>query len=70
MAITVGDSRHAACDTFFKSKNKGGVSDITGGVGACKVESCKFNKMLECSATGINVSAHSGHGDCITFAQR
>lgn len=70
MAITVGDGRHPACDTYYKALNKGGSPDITGSVGACKVDICKFNKALECSASGINVGSHSGHADCKTFSPR
>lgn len=70
LAITVGDGSHPECDTFYRAKNKGGAPDQTGGVGACKVDICKFNNAFECSAPGINVAPHSGHADCKTFAQR
>jgi hypothetical protein len=43
---------------------------MTGGVGACKVEDCRFNSMFECSASGINVAIHSGHADCATYSPR
>lgn len=69
MAITVGGS-HPMCDTFMKASRKGGVADMTGGVGACKVEDCRFNSMFECSASGINVAIHSGHADCATYSPR
>ncbi|MBI5562506.1 MAG: DUF1540 domain-containing protein [Deltaproteobacteria bacterium] len=72
LAITVGDGSHPACDTYCYSKNqaKGGAPDVTGGVGACKTDACKFNKSFECAASGINVGPHGGHADCRTFAQR
>lgn len=70
MAITVGDGKHAACDTFYKAKTKGGSPDLTGSVGACKVDNCSFNKEFECSANGIKVGPHSGHADCQTFQAR
>lgn len=70
MAITVGDGNHAECDTYYRAKSKGGAADLIGGVGACKVDICKFNKSFECSAPGINVAPHSGHADCKTFTSR
>lgn len=66
LAITVG-SGHPSCDTFFKAQTKGGSEDMIGGVGACREQDCRFNKALECSAQGISVAPHSGHGDCRTF---
>lgn len=71
MAITVGGPETCACcDTYLHAPKKGGVADMTGGVGACKVDSCKFNTSFECSAPGITVGLHHGHADCKTFASR
>jgi hypothetical protein len=70
VAITVGDQGHPMCDTFFKTSQKGGAMDITGSVGACKESDCKFNKSLECSASGIHVANHMDHADCSTYARR
>lgn len=71
MAITVGGPEACACcDTFVHASHKGGVADMTGGVGACKVESCSFNNLLECSAPAINVGHHQNHADCKTFQSR
>jgi hypothetical protein len=69
MAITVGDS-HPTCDTYIHGSGKAGVSEITGSVGACKVDSCKFNRSLECSAPEIQVSVHKDHACCNTFTER
>lgn len=69
IAITVGGPE-PACDTFMSGKRKGGVMDMTGGVGACKVEDCAFNQSLECSAGGIEVSMHSHNAECGTFKKR
>lgn len=69
MAITVGGT-HPICDTFLDVPKKGGVSDMIGGVGACKEDECKFNQLLECTAAGIRVGMHSDHADCKTFAAR
>ena len=68
MAITVGGPQ-PYCDTFLKSSNKGGV-DQTGAVGACKVENCKHNRNLECSAEGIDVVTSANNAVCHTFAQK
>ena len=69
-AITVGDSNCAMCDTYFKSSQKGGVQDLTGSVGACKENDCKFNNSLECQASGIHVANHMGHADCATYSRK
>lgn len=69
MAITVGGPE-PLCDTFLKRGQKGGVPDMTGGVGACKVTSCSFNQSLECSADAIRVGVHGDHAECDTFAPR
>lgn len=65
-AITVGDGKHASCDTYFRSESKGGI-DTVGGVGACKVEDCRYNRSFECTAAGINVGHHVDHADCTTY---
>ena len=69
IAITVGDALHARCDTFFRRELKGGVRDMTGGVGACKMEECWFNKDLECSASSVNIGLQEGHAECMTFTR-
>jgi hypothetical protein len=68
-AITVG-SDHPSCDTFVKMPRKAGAMDMTGGVGACRVDTCKYNDALECTAPGIHVRLHAGHADCATFSRR
>lgn len=70
MAITVGDGGCAMCDTYTKMGQKGGSTDIIGGVGACREGDCKFNQSLECNAGSIRVGLHSGHADCITYSRR
>ena len=72
MAITVGgpEDQCACCDTYFDAGQKGGIPDLTGSVGACKANSCEFNRSFECSAPGIQVGMHSGHADCTTFRPR
>jgi hypothetical protein len=70
MAITVGDSSCAICDTYIDSRSKGGDQAVTGGVGACKAMSCKWNQSLECTAGNIVVGVHSSHADCKTYSAR
>lgn len=72
MAITVGGPEDACplCDTYVHATQKGGVSDVIGGVGACKVDICKFNQALECTAQNIVVGLHQGHADCQTFKKK
>ncbi len=69
IAITVGNSSKALCDTFVNTVKKGGVKGLIGGVGACKSQNCKFNRELECcSDNGIEISTVGGHPHCTTFA--
>ncbi len=68
MAITVGGP-HPYCDTFIRSSNKGGVEQ-TGAVGACKVNNCRFNRDLECSAEGIDVGSHEDYAECRTYSPK
>lgn len=71
VAITVGNSTSALCDTFFKRSRKGGVDAINGGVGACKMESCRHNSDLECSVdSGVKISSMGGSAVCSTFRER
>lgn len=71
LAITVGGPEVCACcDTYLHAETKGGVADMTGSVGACKVEECSFNKSFECAAPDIKVGLHEGHADCKTFKPR
>lgn len=70
MAITVGGGMCPLCDTAMKAVKKGGVMDMTGTVGACKVENCRFNDSLECGADGIRVTLHQQHAECGTFKSR
>lgn len=57
LAITVGgpEDPSPCCDTYIHSSQKGGIPDVQGGVGACKVENCSFNASLECSAPSVQV---------------
>ncbi|MBF6044459.1 DUF1540 domain-containing protein [Streptomyces sp. NRRL B-1677] len=70
LAITVGDSAHAHCDTYFVFPSKGGDSSSVGRVGACKMAGCLHNVGLECQAPGITVAALGASADCLTFTAR
>jgi hypothetical protein len=70
MAVTIGDGMNPKCDTSMISIRKGGVHDITGGVGACKVAGCTFNNSLECSAQSISVLMNSHEALCSTYRAR
>ncbi|HEY3307754.1 MAG TPA: DUF1540 domain-containing protein [Desulfuromonadaceae bacterium] len=72
LAITVGGPQDICpqCDTYVNSSNQAGIQDMTGGVGACKVESCSYNDALECNASSIVVGKHMNHPDCKTFKAR
>ena len=69
IAVTIG-SRESSCDTYLPGGKKGGLEDVTAGVGACKMANCMFNKSLECTANGIKVATHASHADCMTFRAR
>ena len=67
-AITIGDGTHPGCDTsFLKSKKHAKNTNITAGVGACKVAACSFNSDFECSANSIDVGMEDGSINCLTF---
>jgi hypothetical protein len=66
IAITIGDGNRPMCDTYFKSKTRGGIKD-TAGVGACKVSTCSHNMDFECCATNIRIGNENNQGKCQTF---
>ncbi|MEY9213872.1 DUF1540 domain-containing protein [Thermobifida halotolerans] len=68
LAITVGDVRHAYCDTFFDAPAKGGDPATTGHVGACKMSDCQHNVQFECQASGIAVGYRQEQADCLTYS--
>lgn len=72
LAITVGGPEDICpnCDTFMQGSQKGGIMDVQGGIGACKVENCSFNQSLECSAPSVDVGMHESHPDCFTYKPR
>lgn len=69
-AITIGNSLHAGCDTFFPASRHTEAAARTAGVGACKSSQCRFNEDLECMADSIHVAPKGDAVDCVTFAPR
>jgi hypothetical protein len=69
-AITVGNSLHAGCDTFFPRAGHTRAAERTAGVGACKSTDCKFNDDLECMTETIRIAPASQEVNCITYSPR
>jgi len=69
-AITVGNSLHAGCDTFFSGSEHTRAVQRTAGVGACKSKECEFNQDLECMADSITVAPQGKAVDCMTYTPR
>jgi hypothetical protein len=72
LAITVGGPNDPCpnCDTFMQTSQKGGLLDVQGGIGACKVESCSYNQQLECAAPSVKIGVHQSHPDCLTYKSK
>lgn len=68
-AINIG-SEQPLCDTFFKVPISGGYNNIFPKVGACKVDSCRFNNDLECNSVGIHVQLNHDNAMCASFIAR
>ncbi|WP_010693249.1 DUF1540 domain-containing protein [Saccharopolyspora spinosa] len=67
LAITIGHPLRAQCDTFCTAPVEGGVPDVVGHVGACKMSDCRYNDHLECQAPGISVGYEQDIVDCLTY---
>lgn len=65
--IAVGDC-HPACDTF--TVGPASIDPAEAHVMQCKADECMFNVDRHCGASGVTVSFHSAHADCITFRER
>lgn len=72
LSITVGGPNECPkCDTYLgSSQTRGGIEDVTAGIGACKMSDCSFNESLECNASSVKIGWHLNHPDCQTFQQR
>ncbi|MHB1216050.1 MAG: DUF1540 domain-containing protein [Thiobacillus sp.] len=69
-AITVGNSLHAGCDTFFPGSGHTKATSRTAGIGACKSTNCTFNEDLECTTESIRVAPAAQEINCMTYAPR
>ena len=69
-AITIGDGVHPGCDTFLHAQAHAREKQRRGGVGACKVVSCRFNEDLECGAESISVGRAAQEVSCLTYMPR
>lgn len=70
MAVTIGERREAVCDTYYRTDHKIAYPDTTSFVGACKMENCRFNRNLECTAySGVSLLGTNGHVLCNTFQE-
>lgn len=69
-AITIGHGVHPGCDTYLDLNRHVLDGSACAGVGACKVEVCRHNQDLECSAPSIRVQIHGDAVECATFEKR
>lgn len=67
-AITIGDNSNPGCDTFFEASKHNKEIKRIAGVGACKVNTCKFNNDFECTAENIIVGLSKQKINCLTFS--
>lgn len=69
-AITIGDDRVPACDTFFAGVAHTKATTRIAGVGACKVTGCRYNQDMECSADSIAVGSAGNQIHCLTYSPK
>jgi hypothetical protein len=69
IGITVAGNK-PSCTTMMASSHKGGIMELEGGVGACKVEKCSFNKSLECTAQKIELMKRGSAAECRMYQPR
>lgn len=62
--ITVGDE-HPMCDTYVRGPHNPVKAHSM--VATCAVDECTFNDDQMCHASGITVSGHQDHADCVTY---
>jgi hypothetical protein len=58
------------CDTFINAGVKGGLLNAMAKVGACKVQSCRHNALLECTVEGILVTLQQNRAMCASYQSR
>lgn len=69
LAITIGGGTDHECDTYWQADEKGGLPVVNCSVGACKVPTCKYNKHLMCTASGIKVGHEGNVVDCLSYLE-
>lgn len=69
-AVTIGDLTRPGCDTFVGGAHHIRETKQIAGIGACKMENCKFNYDLECMAENVQIDMVSIEVNCTTFAAR
>ena len=69
IAINIGDDI-PCCDTFMAGDTKSGFNDVSGSIGSCKVDTCSFNRSLECAASEIHMSVVGNEVDCQTYRKK
>lgn len=67
LGITVGDPNAASCDTFMESGTHVKHATEMAGVGACKMEDCRHNEGLYCTADSIEVRKTANGAVCATY---
>ncbi len=67
-AITVSETNDPKCSTFSNNSSKGGVENLTAGVGACLQSNCQHNVDLECGASAIVMAFSHGMVNCSTYS--
>lgn len=55
------------CDTFIHTDIMGGKLNAATKVGACKVQSCVHNRLLQCTAQGIRIIFENNRALCDTY---
>ena len=67
MAVNIGADRQAVCDPFCQTDHKIVHPAAVSFVGACKMERCRFNRNVECTAfSGVILVADSSRVMCHT----
>ncbi|MBN1411876.1 MAG: DUF1540 domain-containing protein [Spirochaetales bacterium] len=67
LAVSITDFGCPVCDTNRRSTTKGRMAAILAKVGICNSIDCRYNNLLQCTASGIKVGVHLNHADCLTF---
>lgn len=58
-------AEHPMCDMYTTAPVE--ISKLEPSVDKCMVSDCHFNTQMSCGATGITLTPHADHADCVTF---